>query len=148
MTTNRRLFALGVLLIPVLTSASDPVNCDDIKYVGANKLFILLRIQDANPAYQACVSTMKFTQASKDLDTAYSATAITDDNFRAQSRELNQNRKELGYEEVVRYSNITIRAFKHSGGTEKKGSGSILSFGSLHKPVSTASGYTTITAGE
>ena len=148
MTTNLRLFAMGVLLIPVLTSASDPINCDDLKYVGANRLFILLGIQDANPAYQACVSTIKFTQASKDLDTAYSATEITDDSFRAQSTELNQNREELGYEEVMQYSNITARPFERSGNTQEKGSSSTLSFGSLGKPISTIPGYTTLPGDE
>lgn len=142
MTTNRKLLALGLLLIPVLTSASDSVNCDDLKYIGANRLSVLIGIQNANPAYRACVSTSKFTQASRDLDTAYSANTITDNNYRVQLKELNQNREELGYEEAIQYSNITARAFKRSEHTPNKARGSALSFGSLSTPIRTAPGYT------
>lgn len=144
MIINRRALALGLLLVPVLTPASDPANCDDLKYVGTNKLGVLVGIQDANPAYRACVLTTKFNRASKDLDDAYRTTAITDDDFRAQVRELNRSRGELGYEKVTTYSNITTRAFKSVGSTQNKSSGSSLSFGYLSKPISTAPGYMTI----
>jgi len=148
MKTSRRLFTLSLFLIPVLTFASDSIDCEDLKYIGANKLSILVGIQDTNPAYRACLSTTKFAQAFGDLDAEYPAKAMSDDSFRAQSSELRENREELGYQEAVRYSNVTARAFERSGRTEEQVSGLGLSFGSLSKPISTAPGYKTISGSE